>query len=315
MRLGIIGFGSIGKRHCRNLIHHGIDNIGLLRHQASGNEFNLSEFTDESEFWKMEWDAIIITNRTSDHFKTLLNAKKTAKPIFIEKPVCRTREELSILRREFSGRENSVMTGMNLRFHPLIQEAKKAIDDNECGNLYSARFFVGQYLPDWRPHSDFRKSYSAHRDLGGGVVLDLIHELDLATYLCGFPVAPIHAIVDQVSDLDIEVEDVAEIIYKSSKNVVVSIHLDYLRRGYERTFSLYGSHGSFKGDLGATSSQLFGEKGEVLRSRTNPSYERNEMYNLEISDFISKTQSNEAFSPNLKDGLDVLDLALKTLGR
>jgi len=314
MKIGVIGFGSIGQRHCRNLINRGVANLGLLRHRAQGNDLDLPEYTNEEEFWNMQWDSVLITNRTSDHYETLLKARDKVKSIFIEKPICCTRKQLDNLRRAFKGKEDTVMIGMNLRYHPLVKKAKQVIEKGSIGKIYSSRFFVGQYLPDWRPQTDYRSSYSARKELGGGVVFDLIHELDLSVYLSGPPINEVHSIIDRLSDLEIEVEDTAEIIFKSSQNIMVSIHMDYLRRGYERVFSLYGSKGSFRGDLQSNSWEIFGENGELINSDYSTSYDQNQMYDSEITDFIQKGASLEAFKPNLKDGLDAVALALKILG-
>ena len=179
---------------------------------------------------------------------------------------------------------------------------KKILDKKGLGKIYSARFSVGQYLPDWRPSANYSKSYSASREMGGGVLFDLIHEIDLACDLIGEPVGRVACQVDKVSDLQIETEDLAELLYRTDDNSFVSIHLDYLTRGYQRYIEIIGSQGSLRADLFSNKVTVTSESGET-EEKFFPEFLRNDMYLDMLSVFINCIEEKNVPPASLQDGL------------
>lgn len=170
---------------------------------------------------------------------------------------------------------------------------------------------MGQYLPDWRPDSDYRESYSAKSRLGGGVILDLIHEIDLAQFFFGKEKKNFHSIVDKLSTLEIETEDIAEMHYKSDHNVIVSIHLDYLVQGYSRYFEILGENGRIFCDLFNPSISVIGQKNKIIEELKFENYERNDMYLDLMKYFIACLKRNEIPSPSLNEAIYSVKTALK----
>ena len=149
------------------------------------------------------------------HFQTLKFLIEHQFNILCEKPFLHKPEEWNSLKpllKDYKGHANIIF---NLRYHPCTQKVRGLLFDGVLGEINSARFFVGQYLPDWRPESNHLDSYSASKKMGGGVVMDLVHEIDIAEYLLGKPQGQIHSIVSKVSDVTIDSSDIAEIIYKT----------------------------------------------------------------------------------------------------
>ena len=301
MKFGIIGYGSIGKRHVRNLIELGQDNIILLRAIGSGNEHNLSEFTDKQSFLEAQPDVIIIANPTSLHAEYINQILLLNKHVIVEKPLVATLKELMSIKDQIGHYKGIGMTAYNMHYHPCVIEIKNLIKKNKFGKIYYARFFVGQYLPDWRPGTDYSKSYSSKRDMGGGVLFDLIHEIDLACNLIGNPVGRVAWRVDKVSDLEIETEDLAELFYHTKNNCLVSIHLDYLTFGTQRYIEIIGEKASLKGDLFSNSVTMSYRRGEIEEKHFRD-FSTNDMYLDMLSSFINCIKEKKASPLPLQNG-------------
>ena len=300
MKFGLIGYGSIGQRHIRNLLALGHDDIVLLRKIGSGNEHNLTEFTDMQAFLDSQPDAIIIANLTNLHAEYLAEVMALDIHVLVEKPLVATIEEWQSLNDQILTYKGIGMTAYNMSFHPCVQEIQQIINKNRLGKIYSARFFVGQYLPDWRPDTDYSKSYSASKELEGGVLFDLIHEIDLACQLVGEPVGPVSSHVDKLSELQIETEDLVELFYRTD-NSFVSIHLDYLTRGYQRYIEMVCEYGGIRADLFSNKVIVTNERGEA-EEKNFPKFLRNDMYLDMLSCFIKCIQKNKASPISLQEG-------------
>ena len=243
LRVCFVGYGSIAKRHIANLHslckEKKIDlSIDVLRH-SKGNDKKNNErlkYVDLIKYDKLGkqdiYDIIFITNPTSEHYKTLKKYKDNAKIFFMEKPAC-SYNDLSKMAR-LSIDPNRVYVACPIRYKKVIQYIKTKID---LKNVISARVICSSYLPDWRKGTDYTKSYSANKKLGGGVRLDLIHEMDYIKYLFGYPKDVICKFV-KYSNLKIDTEDLAVYILEY-KDKLVELHLDYFGRAPQRIMELY----------------------------------------------------------------------------
>ena len=166
MKFGVIGYGSIGIRHVDNLIKNGINEIILLRKVGKGNKHQLIEFSDFNFFLSENPDAIIISNPTYMHGKYLSEILKRDINVLVEKPLVATHKELEKLKSLVGVYKGIGMTAYNMRFNPCVIETKKILNSKVLEKIHYARFFVGQFLPDWRPNINHLKSYSAKRDQG-----------------------------------------------------------------------------------------------------------------------------------------------------
>jgi predicted dehydrogenase len=247
-------------------------------------------------------DAVIIANPTKMHVEYITQILPRNIHILVEKPLVANIEELQLLQDQLVNYTGIGMTAYNMHFHPCVRFAKKILGKEKLGKIYSARFFVGQYLPDWRPDADYSKSYSASREMGGGVLFDLIHEIDLACFLVGEPVGRISCQVDKVSDLQIETEDLAELLYRTDDNSFVSIHLDYLTRGYQRYIEIIGSQSSLWADLFSNKVTVTSESGEA-EEKFFPEFSKNDMYLDMLSGFINCINKKNTPPASLQYGL------------
>lgn len=310
LKIGVIGFGSIGKRHCENLISLGYRDITLLRTREKYNPLGLNEMYDENEFMSIPFDCVILANPTSMHYYFLERLISKQVNILVEKPIVCTINEVNKIEEALLEYNAIGMCAYNMRFHPCISETEKILKENLIGRIFSARFFVGQFLPSWKPDIDYRESYSAKIKLGGGVVLDLIHEIDIAEFLFGKVHKNLHSIVEKVSELEIETEDIAEIHYQTTENAIISIHLDYLTRGYSRYYEIIGERGRIICDLFRNTIVIYGDNNKIFHKNQYAGFVRNDMYFEMLKYYISCIESNRIPNTNLTSSLSSLKTAL-----
>lgn len=248
MKICIIGLGSIAKRHITNLkeILKVDVSITVLRSgRGMEIESNILPMIDhlyyDDAMLENHYDAVFITNPTGMHYNTLLRYKKLSDSFFIEKPIFVTgRENIE----PFWNDGNTYYVACPLRYTNVIQYLKKNID---FSIVYSMRCISSSYLPEWRPGTDYRESYSAHKSMGGGVSVDLIHEWDYIHYLIGAPIE-VKSIIQKKSELEIDSDDIA-VYVAAYKDKVVEVHLDYFGREPVRKIELFGKNDTIVADL------------------------------------------------------------------
>ncbi len=313
MRVGVVGFGSIGQRHAQNLINLGIEDLLLLRLKGRGNKFGISEYYSIESFFCENPDFVIIAVPTSEHIHFLKEVILRGNSFLCEKPLVSSLINLTELEQLLKGYDKLGAVAMNMRYHPCVIAVRDLIQNQVIGEILSARFFVGQYLPDWRPGRDYSKSYSAKRGLGGGVTLDLIHEIDLAVHLLGSPSEKLVSIAAKFSSLAIETEDITEIAYITERRCLVSLHLDYVFRGYKRDITLLGTNGHIIVDLFKNKLSVFNEDNLLVEENTFTDFERNDMYLQMLSTYISDLNNGTFASPSIEEGLVTNKIALTVL--
>jgi predicted dehydrogenase len=252
MTILLKGFGSIGKRHAANLLTLGYDHVVVVSSKTS-----LGEGFDQLNSYRTLEEALqhhrfshgFICSPTSHHvddLRAFLDAGISH--IYLEKPVSHTMTDLDLIRNLVRSKAARVQVGFDLHFDPGLTKAKEILDSGVLGKIYAANAFVGQYLPDWRPHEDYRKGMSASQEQGGGVMLDLVHEFDYLRWLFGNP-EKIGAFYQKNEALEIETEDVADVLIRFEKKVQATIHLDYHQRKLIRFCIFTGELGTLKWDL------------------------------------------------------------------
>jgi len=235
----IIGFGSIGKRHANILKRKKkfIKQIYVLTRQ------NCKPFLKVDSLKKVPLinpDYIIISSPTSEHYKQLsfLEKKLSQKIILVEKPLFTKNKKLNI-------KKNKVFIGYNMRFNPVVQFIKQKIKNKK---IWSVNIFCGSYLPSWRKNRDYRHTSSAQKKLGGGVALDLSHELDYTQWLFG-NIELDNVVNKKLSNLKINTDDFLSISGKINKSTRVQIDLNYFTKKPTRRIIIDGKNISIQADL------------------------------------------------------------------
>jgi predicted dehydrogenase len=312
MRLGIVGFGSIGRRHVENARALGLSDILLVRSGRPGagaNPWGLRELPDIAALLTERPDAVIVATPTALHLPAAAACVEARVPVLVEKPLSHSREgtaELAAAARRYG---SLLMPAHNLRFHPGIRAARQHLVAGAVGPPITSRFFVGQYLPNWKPDTDYRATYSADPELGGGVTLDLIHEIDLARWWSG-PFARVGAWIGHVSALEIRTEDVAEILLERVGGGVATVHLDYLYHPYGRWCEVTGDRGTLRFDYVANRLTLATPNASEPLKLPVPPFARNDMYAGLLRHFLAAVRGDEAPELNLSDALGALEIAL-----
>jgi len=243
------GIGSIGLRHIgnlrtvtreRNIPFH----LDVLRSSDRSLPDDLGGMIRDSYRCAQEidrhYDGIFITNPTALHYETLSALRGKADSVFIEKPIFECLHDLEQLQLP----KDRTYVAAPMRYHPVLLRIGEIIRDT---GVLSARATCSSYLPDWRPGTDYRESYSAHRKLGGGVTLDLIHELDYLFWLFGAP-DELYCIRKKCSQLEIDTDDIAVYI-ADTPCAVLSVHLDYFGRKPQRKLELWCHNDVLTADL------------------------------------------------------------------
>lgn len=314
MRALIAGCGSIGRRHLSNL--RALCPAEIVAWRTTGRdaaalraEFDLREEASLEAALSRRPDFAIVANPTSRHVPVALEIARAGVPLLIEKPLSDTREGVDELIGVVEGRHLLAMVGFNLRFHPGLRLLKARLEEGRIGRPLALEAEVGQYLPDWHPGEDYRRGGSARRDLGGGVVLDLIHEIDYALWLMG-PATEVRGLTAHVSDLEIETEDLAEILLRFEGGALGRVHMDYLQRAPTRRCRVIGAEGTLEWDYFDGEVRLFEARtGEWTRTKQEP-FERNDMYRAEMAHFLECLAGRARPAVGLREAAASLEVAL-----
>lgn len=318
MKFLIAGFGSIGRRHFRNLLALGEHDIVFLRSKHSTlADDEIAAFpleTDLAAALAHKPNAVIISNPTSLHLDVAIPAAEMGCHLFIEKPISHSLESIDQLRSAVAKGGGKVFTAFQFRFHPGLQRIKSLITNQKfIGRPLSVRAHWGEYLPGWHPWEDYRLGYSARTDLGGGVVLTLCHPLDYLRWFLG-EVQSLWAFASQRSDLELQVEDTAEIGLQFSSGVIGSVHLNYTQRPASHRLEIVGTEGTIRWDNADGTVQVFrAALGEWETTSPPESFERNDLFVSEMRHFLQVIRGETKPLCNLEDGIASLRLAISAL--
>ena len=315
MKALIAGLGSIGRRHLANLrLIEPAAHITVW-HQRSKPQDGAEASADctvykEKDALSTKPDVALVTSPASLHVKTGLALAHRGVHLFIEKPLSNTLEGVDELVQECRRRSLALMVGYNFRFYEPLQLMRQALMEGQIGRPLAIRAEVGQNLPDWRPGRDYRQGVSAREDLGGGAVLELSHELDYVRWLMG-EVTGVSAQVARLSDLEIDVEDTADILLQFENGAFGSVHLDMVQRQATRTCRIVGTEGTLEWDGITHRVRCFSAARDTwLDLHPETPLDRNEMYVAELRHFLDCVKDNGAPAVNGEDGLRALEIAL-----
>lgn len=318
MKILVIGCGSIGQRHIKNLLKVGSVKILAFDpdkkkcQQARKISSKVKAAINLDSLWEENPKVAFITTPTSLHLNYATMAAKRGCHLFIEKPLSNKTEGVKRLLNIVKKKKLVSLVGCNMRFYWAIYKIKQLIDKKTIGRIVSAQIAAGQYLPDWHPQEDYRKIYSAKKKLGGGVILDGIHEIDYCLWFFG-QVEKATSIYGKLGFLSIETEDVAEINLKFKKGPLANIHIDYLQHPYGRSCKLIGEKGTISWDINEKKVKLYLAKTKKWKKFHQPkNYSLNQMYLDEIKYFLNCLKRRENTFNDVFSGFKTLEVALRT---
>jgi len=281
MKILVIGCGSIGERHIKNLKNLSANTIIAYdinpdRLQVIKETYSLDVFDNIDVAFDQHPGIVIVCTPPTLHIPIAMKAIDHGAHVFIEKPLSHTLKNVDDFLKKAKKKKLMVFVGYNLRFHKGIRLMKQLFDEGNIGKALFVRAEFGQYLPDWRPSQDYKKSYTANKNMGGGIILDGSHEIDYVRWFFG-EIKEISCFAGTISSLNVDVEDTAEIILKTENNIIAEIHLDFLQRAYSRNCKIIGTEGTLIWDYPGSYVKLYTvrtKQWKIFPIQTDP----NDMY-------------------------------------
>jgi len=311
----IVGCGSIGKRHIRNLLT--LSDVEIIacdpqqeRRDEVTKNFSIETIESIGEAWLRKPHICIVAAPTALHMSIALDAARHGCHLLIEKPLSHSDADVGCLLDIVRRKKLVTLVGCNMRFHPGLVTIKRLLTEHAVGRVIAVRVEAGQYLPDWHPWEDYRKSYSARNSLGGGVILDTIHEIDYLRWLAG-EVAGVFCLSGKLSQLEIDTEDTAAVLLRFAGGEIGEIHLDYIQRAYRRTCQVIGEEGTLHWDYGTGQVRWYSAHKKDWSVFSNPTgWDTNDMYLDEMKHFLKCLSGDEKPALDVFDAAQVLRVAL-----
>jgi predicted dehydrogenase len=305
MNILIVGLGSIARKHIKAIRELNIEaNLYALRssknasqEQSIKNIYHLEEITGKIDF-------AIIANPSNMHFQYIEILAKMEIPLFIEKPPLSSLQNADYLTELISTNNVFTYVACNLRFHPCILFLKDFLKQNNI-RINEINVYCGSFLPEWRPERNFREIYSANPEMGGGVHLDLFHEIDYTVWLFGFPRRS-SAIKRNVSSLNIKAVDYANYVLEYT-NFTVSIILNYYRKNPKRLIEIVLDNGTIEIDL--LECKILDNSNNILYKLDN--FQLSRTYYEQMKYFVDSLKFNNRNFNSLKDSIEILRIVLK----
>lgn len=314
-RILIVGLGSIGTRHlkiARNLFPDA--DIRVLRHQECQSipEYADGCFSTIEQAVAFSPQIAVIANPAPFHILVARRLADAGVHLLIEKPLSSSVNGVPQLIEACQKQGSVLMTGYNLRFLPSLQRFHNLLLDNAIGRVLSVRCEIGQYLPTWRPNTDYRESVSARRKLGGGVLLELSHELDYLRWIFG-EVEWVKATLSRQSALEIDVEDTAHLILgfvpaDDKFQLIGTVNLDFIRHDTTRSCTAIGENGTLRWNGLTGVVELYEAGDEEWCELFRYQHQRDDSYLAEWKNLIDSFNEHNTPLVTGGDGLKVLQI-------
>ena len=295
MKIVFFGLGSIGRRHAKLILENFSHEIFAFRSNklSRPNDMGIPEIHSWEKLKNLSPDVAFITNPTYLHIKTAIKCAKLGINLFIEKPIDCKIDKLNELRKIVEKKKLSTYIAYVLRFHPIIEQIKKKLINKK---LIHARILTSSFLPAWRPNKHYSEVYSANKRKGGGVILDLSHEIDYCQYLFG-DILKMQGIFGKISNLNIKSEDYADIILRCKKGII-NLHLNFFSRNTERKIVIdFKDSNYIKADL-EKSILIIGKDGKEKKYKYK--VDLNDVFLIQLKYFF-KNLKNRKMMNNLMD--------------
>ncbi len=326
MKFLMIGLGSIGQRHLRNIKRLYGDNAEIsayrvrrLRMTFSDNmqirdnvdlekEYNITVYTSLDEALAHKPDVVFVSNVTSAHIPCALAAAKSGCHVFLEKPISDSMDGVDELKKTAEEKNVKIFVGFQNRYNPAIIATKKQLEMGTIGEVISVHAEVGERLTTMHTYEDYKTTYMARSDLGGGVVLNqMIHEIDYLRYLFG-DMKPVNAVFGSgKKSLDIDVDDRCDAIFRAG-DVLVSLHADFYQFPPCRFVKIVGSKGKIIADI--IKNKCIICIGDEVTEQNYDGFARNDMFISELKAFMQCIENDTSPEITLDDGIASLKLAL-----
>ena len=313
MKILIVGLGSIGKRHLTNICSTTNYEIIIFSKRTDLQDLrkkNIKVFDSLDLCLKENPNVAFITNETSKHIPIALRLAKKGLHLFIEKPISNDLKQMKKLLEIVKEKKIITLVGCNFRFHNCIRKIKSLIEQKKIGKIISVKVECGTYLPDWHPYEDYSRGYAARDDLGGGIVLTCIHELDYLYWFFG-KINEVFSITGTFSELKVTTDDLSAIILKFKNNVIAEVHLDYFQRPEARSCKIIGTIGTIEWNYTTNEVKVYSPRTKKWTSMMKVKQEEKEqMYLKELKHFLDCIKNKKKSINDFEQGTYLLKTAL-----
>lgn len=295
-KVGVIGLGNIAHRHRKN-IKKLFPNSIVYAMSASGRHpegyvENADEVVDSINILiEISPDFVVVASPATKHAEHSIALIEAGIPVLIEKPISADVPDCERLLKVAVNHRTQLTIGYCLRYLPSAAIVKELLTNNDIGVIYNISSIVGQYLPQWRPTMNYINSVSARSSLGGGVLLELSHELDYIQWLLG-DLTLNYACLRNSRSLNLEVDEIADLLLTSPKGTLCSVHLDFLQKNAHRSCTFIGETGRIEWNLLQNSVIKYDELGSHI-IYSEPSWDKNGMYLSMLSDFSQAIENRQ----------------------
>jgi predicted dehydrogenase len=303
MRFAVVGLGSAGARHARQLLERGHAVVGFDPGTSPSGDIERAGSFEEAIG---NAEAVIVASPNSLHAEQAVAALQQGRHVLVEKPLAVTAADAERVLEAAERAARVCGVAMNMRFHPGVLMLKRLLAEGDLGPVAFAQASFGYDLRLWHPESDYRRGYSARAELGGGIVLDAIHELDYLLWLLG-PVTTVSAEAAHVSDLEIDVEDIAVAILRFESGAIGAIDLNFFEPAYRRGCLVVGSDAVARWDWheGTVSLRSKGDSDRVIGAHC----ELTDTYRAELEDFAQAIENGHPPRTPVTDGVAAVRVA------
>lgn len=299
MKIVFFGLGSIGKRHAKIILSNYQYDLYAFRSGVSDQKNYLG--VKELHFWdevsKLKPDIAFITNPTLLHIETAIMCARLGCKLFIEKPIDKDLNNLDKLLKIVKDKKIISYVAYNLRFHPVILRLRKYLNNQKPLHV---RVVCTSFLPTWRLNKDYLKSYSANANMGGGVILDLSHELDYVSYLLG-GIKGIEGNYARRGNVTVDAEDYADILVDTQMSPV-NIHINFLSNLRQRYIQIDFEDLTVIGDI--INAEIKEYKNEILKGTFKLDYDNGQEYKEQIAYFFDNINNSKMMN-NLIEASDL----------
>lgn len=311
LRVAIVGYGSIGRRHCDNLARLGVSRRVVVRRAEAANP----AFTPSPDVTVVHsceaaiadsLDLAIVCGPTSHHVATASQFISAGVPVLIEKPLAHRLADAERLLEEV--RRGGVPSGMaySMRYHPAYALARQCVQSGRLGRVLYAKAWFETFLPDWHPWEDYRQSYAARRELGGGVLPTLDHEIDFLNWCFG-PPATARGMAARSGTLEIDADDMAMVSIGYSGNVLATVALSLCRPRLSRGFEFVGADAVMRYDFDGLRLEVqAGGSSDVDLLWDGQGYDLNAMYLEMLGDALHALAAGRALPISIEAGVETL---------
>jgi predicted dehydrogenase len=329
-----VGLGGIGQRHLRNLralrgrdveVHAFRvrrerevlnDTLQVVRGEDLESKYDVQVHDELDAALAKKPDVVFVTNPSSLHVQITRRALEAGAHVLVEKPLSHSLTGVAELVRESEKRRLVGYVAYQLRFHPGFVRAKEIVEQGLLGRVLFAEAVVGEYLPGFHPYEDYRRMYASRRDLGGGVTLSQIHEIDFLMALLGRP-ERVFSLGGKLSSLDVDVDDVSSSLLEfrgaEGRVLPVRLHQDFVQRPGDRRCVLVGEQGKLEWSLSGRSLRRWNADGNACETHDYAELPRNQLFEAELSHFLHCVEHDQAPSVSLSSGAESLAVALAIL--